>query len=223
MNWRYTHIEHGPRLALGLKFVQYSVLDLIFKSQTHPTTTQKGWCSLSVRQIGEAFDLSIGGVQNILDECLKDDFLEVHPDTKRLRRTTRKFYDIAYLKTENEIVHFLNVHKMNDQRSENERKRSENEQTPYNSNKRNKEVSNGRFIPPAIEECISYFIEKGSTEALGKKFFYFYDGKGWMVGKNKMKKWKMAASGWITDKEEKRASAGSKKEKNDELSGLKYD
>ena len=29
-----------------------------------------------------------------------------------------------------------------------------------------------------------------------EKFFYFYESKGWMVGKNKMKNWKMAAGNW---------------------------
>ena len=33
-----------------------------------------------------------------------------------------------------------------------------------------------------------------------ERFFLFYDSKGWMVGKNKMKNWKSAASRWISDK-----------------------
>ena len=29
-------------------------------------------------------------------------------------------------------------------------------------------------------------------------FFYFYASKNWMVGKNKMKQWKMALAGWAS-------------------------
>ena len=29
-----------------------------------------------------------------------------------------------------------------------------------------------------------------------EKFFYFYESKGWMVGKNKMKNWHMSAGNW---------------------------
>ena len=37
------------------------------------------------------------------------------------------------------------------------------------------------------------------TEAgpLADRFVSFYESKGWMVGKNKMKSWKAAVSGWI--------------------------
>lgn len=56
----------------------------------------------------------------------------------------------------------------------------------------------GRFTPPTDIETVSYFQEKGSTSQEAEKFWYFYDAKNWMVGKNKMKKWKSAANGWIT-------------------------
>lgn len=58
--------------------------------------------------------------------------------------------------------------------------------------------------PPSLSEIESYFsekiIEKGlalnaTKEAI--KFQSFYDSKNWMVGKNKMTKWKSAVSGWI--------------------------
>ena len=58
-----------------------------------------------------------------------------------------------------------------------------------------KEVKNR---PKNIQESIQYFIEKGSSKALGEKFFYYYESQGWKVGKNPMKNWKMAASGWIS-------------------------
>ena len=57
-------------------------------------------------------------------------------------------------------------------------------------------VSRG-FSPPNLEECMSTFEEAGSTTDEGEKFFNFYESKGWMVGKSKMKNWKAAARNWI--------------------------
>ena len=55
-----------------------------------------------------------------------------------------------------------------------------------------------RFTPPTDIETVNYFVSKGSNNTEAEKFWNFYDSKNWMVGKNKMKKWESAASGWIT-------------------------
>ena len=57
--------------------------------------------------------------------------------------------------------------------------------------------TSSRFKPPTLEECGTYFIEKGSYREEGESFWNFYEAKGWMVGKNKMKKWHSAAANWI--------------------------
>lgn len=52
-----------------------------------------------------------------------------------------------------------------------------------------------KFVPPTVEEVSAYIKEKGyhfSAEA----FVAFYESKGWMVGKNKMQKWKSACATW---------------------------
>jgi hypothetical protein len=58
------------------------------------------------------------------------------------------------------------------------------------------------FIAPTEAEVIDFFnqnplfdSEKNIREA--NKFYLHYESNGWMVGKNKMKNWKSAASGWI--------------------------
>lgn len=52
------------------------------------------------------------------------------------------------------------------------------------------------FRPPTLEEIREHFAQKGYPEE-AERFYYFYESKGWFVGKTKMKKWKMAAAGWI--------------------------
>ena len=51
--------------------------------------------------------------------------------------------------------------------------------------------SRPQFIPPTLEEVQSYIKERGSrVDAQG--FIDFYQAKGWMVGRSKMKDWKAA-------------------------------
>ena len=60
------------------------------------------------------------------------------------------------------------------------------------------ETKTARFHPPDIAEVKAYFAEKGGTNAQAERFFAYYESNGWRVGKNPMKKWKAAASGWIS-------------------------
>ena len=38
----------------------------------------------------------------------------------------------------------------------------------------------------------------GSAESEARRFCDYYDSNGWMVGKNKMKNWRSAVSGWVS-------------------------
>jgi len=54
-----------------------------------------------------------------------------------------------------------------------------------------------RFTPPTYQEALEYFTEKGfPNKAEADKFVDFYEMKGWMVGKTKMKDWKAAVRNW---------------------------
>lgn len=59
-----------------------------------------------------------------------------------------------------------------------------------------------RFVPPDLIEVQDYFFEKtqdwnfSSREAI--KFQSHYESNGWKVGKNKMKNWQSAITGWIS-------------------------
>lgn len=52
-----------------------------------------------------------------------------------------------------------------------------------------------RFIPPSVEEVEQYCIER-SNNIDAQSFIDFYESKGWMIGKNKMKDWKAAVRTW---------------------------
>ena len=70
-------------------------------------------------------------------------------------------------------------------------------QEPVTSNKK-PVTKNKRFAPPSIEEVFEYLSDSGySYKVEAEKFWNYYESNGWKVGKNKMKNWKSAATGWI--------------------------
>lgn len=50
-------------------------------------------------------------------------------------------------------------------------------------------------IPPNLEDVVAY-CKKRKNKVDPIQFFNFYDSKGWMIGKNKMKNWKAAVHTW---------------------------
>lgn len=55
-----------------------------------------------------------------------------------------------------------------------------------------------RFTPPTVEEVAAYCQERGN-KVDPQRFTDFYAGKGWMVGKNKMRDWKACVRTWERD------------------------
>lgn len=51
------------------------------------------------------------------------------------------------------------------------------------------------FIPPTIQAVEDYCFER-QNGVDAERFVDFYEAKGWMVGKNKMKDWKAAVRTW---------------------------
>lgn len=68
------------------------------------------------------------------------------------------------------------------------------------------------FVPPTLEECENYAIEKGMTKLYGETFFNFYSAINWVVGKNKTKmvSWTAAMGGWISRENEKKPKPNNK-------------
>ena len=55
-----------------------------------------------------------------------------------------------------------------------------------------------RFVPPTVDEAITFFDEKGEPSSEAQRFCDYYTSIGWKVGKNPMRNWRAAASGWIS-------------------------
>ena len=59
----------------------------------------------------------------------------------------------------------------------------------------NTETARAIFLPPTISEVKEY-CEKRKNGITPEQFVNFYQSKGWMIGKNKMKDWKAAVRTW---------------------------
>ena len=74
--------------------------------------------------------------------------------------------------------------------------KSNNKENNTNKNISVKEKSpTSRFNPPTLDEIKAYCDERHNLVD-PEKFYDFYQAKGWMVGKNKMKDWKAAIRTW---------------------------
>jgi hypothetical protein len=61
--------------------------------------------------------------------------------------------------------------------------------------KENKKEESKRFTPPTVEEVAEYCRER-NNQVDPEKFHAFYASKGWKVGNQPMKDWKMCVITW---------------------------
>ena len=59
----------------------------------------------------------------------------------------------------------------------------------------NRKKNSRRFTPPTVAEIKEYIKEK-NYYVDADRFFNHYEANNWMIGKNKMKKWKAALANW---------------------------
>ncbi|MCR5763933.1 MAG: hypothetical protein K6G00_11185 [Treponema sp.] len=66
---------------------------------------------------------------------------------------------------------------------------------PKGKQKNKKSVSAKQFQKPSVEEIAAYCMERGNSID-AQQFYDFYESKGWLVGKSKMKDWKSSIRTW---------------------------
>ena len=83
----------------------------------------------------------------------------------------------------------------------------QNKQLPKGSLKKRRRAF---FTPPTIEQVEDYITEKNYQHVDAERFWHFYESKNWMIGKNKMKKWKSSVASWEIKSRGKQNETGSK-------------
>lgn len=73
-------------------------------------------------------------------------------------------------------------------------------------NVRKKEVINIRNLIPPTFEMVEAYIEENNYNVDAGAFMDYYESKGWMVGKAKMKDWQASVRNWNRNERGKRSS-----------------
>jgi hypothetical protein len=61
------------------------------------------------------------------------------------------------------------------------------------------------FVPPSVDDVREY-CESRNNGIDPETFVNFYESKGWMIGKNKMKSWQAAVRTWERDRKKDTAT-----------------
>lgn len=125
----------------------------------------------------------VKGGKPVLDLLIKE--------SNRVKDKTLIAYIIesASLSDNNTVIDYCNYFNDNDNDNDNDNEDSYHES--YHDSSTNRTTNRQRFVPPTIEEVTAYVAERQS-KVIPQVFIDFYEAKGWMVGKTKMKDWKAA-------------------------------
>ena len=166
------------------------------------------WCSN--KYLAELFDVSVWTISKCIKELVEFKYIKCEYETDNARKIFLIKPIVKNLKTYSEKSKNPNV--------KNHKTLCEKQQTPIvkNANKESidekvnkesiKENNNSgakaiSFKKPLISEIEKYCKDrKNNIDA--RSFFDFYESKGWMIGKNKMKDWKAAVRTWEQRKKE---------------------
>lgn len=142
-----------------------------------------GYCNASNEWLGNQVDKSAKSVSRIVSELQSYGLIEVHLEKKGIRSgADRKIYPT------------VGYPRMGSHLPTNREPR-----LPTNGASLSNRVLTNRiremFDPPSLEEVKTYCLER-KRGVDPERWWNFYQAKGWMVGKNKMKDWKAAVRTW---------------------------
>lgn len=166
-----------------------TICNRIYKN-TMLSLKAKGLLSL-ILSLSTHWSLSVGGLTKICKEgrvsinnTIKELIEQGYIERKQIRKDN-KFDGYKYIVFESPAFPYAQKLKTGNQQQSN---------TILNKVSNNK-ISKERFKKPTIKDIEDYCIERKNKIA-ANRFFDYYESKGWMIGKNKMKDWKAAIRTW---------------------------
>ncbi len=201
----------GETFSRGQAFID---LLLMAAYADHPVMSQgkkidlkRGSMVTSIRYLADRWRWSKDKTMHFLNDLEADGTIEKSSDTKRTVLTIVNYDKYQGLVTSD--------------RTQNGRKtdadRTQNGQTK--ESKEGKRNISNIFVPPTVEEVKAYCDEKGYSVDPGQ-FVDFYESKGWLVGKSKMKDWKASVRTWQRNH---KTGFGGKKNAFNDFQQRKYD
>lgn len=145
-------------------------------------SANKGYCNANNKYFAELFNETEENISRKLNKLVKNGYLEIEYDKKGSSIIGRRLRLIKIsMVTVDKNINGDNLIKINNNKERN---------IIINNN-----ISKEKFKKPTIEEIQEYCLER--RNGIDANYFYdFYESKGWMIGKNKMKDWKSAIRTW---------------------------
>ena len=155
-----------------------------------------GWFYSTIENVEEKTTLSAHKQRKALSVLQDAGIIEVEykglPKKRHIRINERKLLNAVGDNSQNSSITNRENFEPLDIENLNVNKKEEEE---YTNNKKDMGQKRKRFVPPTIEEVTEYCNERGNTID-PQRFIDYYETRGWMVGKNKMKSWKAAVRTW---------------------------
>lgn len=207
MNWYKRHIGDYHKKAGRLSMLEHGaytlLLDSCYDREKFPTKDEAiDWCwARSAEEIAAVefvlskfFTLDAGVY---VQSCIMEHISQYHENALKNKQIALEREEARRAKRE-QTVHesARTVHES----PPNQEPRTINQEPE--TNVKDISVASSRFTPPTKQLVWQYMFEIGKgSEKEAEKFVDFYQSKGWLVGKAKMKDWKAAVRNWTKSQE----------------------
>ena len=164
----------------------------------HGYPVKAGECVIGRKALAQRLGISERSVRTALEHLKSSGEVTI--------KTTNRFSIVTVANWEKYQVEGDATDQQNVQQLTNNRPTTDQQLTTSKKERKKERKNNNRgFTPPTLEEVRSYCSER-KNKVDAETFWDFYQGKGWMVGKNKMKDWKAAVRTWEKSRSESHKS-----------------
>lgn len=148
---------------------------------------KRGQTITSYSKLSEEIGISVQALRTALKKLINTQEINIKSTNRYIVVTIEK-YDF-YQQPQTQVNKQVTINQQsNNNQSTNNQQQTNNDKERIKNEKRN-------FIPPTLEEVKKYCQERMNSVDAGM-FIDFYESKGWMVGKNKMRDWKACVRTW---------------------------
>lgn len=152
-------------------------------------------CYASNKYFSNFFKLTTQRVSQIINSLSDKGFIKISYEYqgKEIDKRTLKINRPPY--PEIEVSNKIDTYQENDNTGYQEKFKENNTNLNNKENNNNKLLLSKNFKKPTLEEVQEYCRERGNTID-AEYFIDYYESKGWLVGRTKMKDWKAAIRLW---------------------------
>lgn len=161
----------------------------------HGIDVDKGQIVTSIASLAVKTGLSVQQTRTCLSNMQKCNQITIKSTNKYSIITICKYED--YQSIESTAQQTNNKQITNEQQTNNKQSTTleEGKESKESKEEKKENIKEKKFFPPTVDEVAAYCQERNNGVD-PQRFCDFYQTKGWMVGKNRMKDWKAAVRTW---------------------------